>query len=272
MRPFESCNGLPSRVRMIDRNWYSSRFPSTAIVRPRNASRLVGWRTVIGVRRTPMTLSSLHRGLWRSRRRDRGNRSMGLRRKGPRIAVRRDRLEQRQRLGLRKGEEELPDVLAEILAVDQLAPVLAVMEDRPPDRIELDAVVLDPGEDRLAIPRNLDVPRIASLRPVQAVPVHEPPERSLDEGVLRHVGAEVRGRHPPEADLGGGRLLPEGVDPLQGARLVLGLDPEHAEDLDAVLRRVTVEVVVEEAVHGLRLGSDLLDPRHPGFELLFRVA
>src|SRR5437867_5798221 len=119
-----------------------------------------------------------------------GNRSTGLRRKGPGIAVRRDCLEQRQRLGLRKGEEELPDVLAEILAVDQLAPVLAVMEDRPPDRIELDAVVLDPGEDRLAIPRNLDVPRIDSLRPVQASPSHEPSEHRVDEGGLRQLGAE----------------------------------------------------------------------------------
>src|SRR3989454_9921370 len=115
----------------------------------------------------------------------------GRRGEGPRIPVRRDRLEQRQRLGLRKGEEELPDVLAEILAVDELAPVLAVMEDRPPDRIELDAVVLDPREDRLAVPRNLDVPRIDSLRPVQAVPIHEPPERRVEEGVVRHVGAEV---------------------------------------------------------------------------------
>src|SRR3970282_1704190 len=39
---------------MIERNWYSSRLPSTAIVRPRRASRLVGWRIMIGVRFTPM--------------------------------------------------------------------------------------------------------------------------------------------------------------------------------------------------------------------------
>src|SRR5712691_4684382 len=136
----------------------------------------------------------------------------GRRGEGPRIPVRRDRLEERQGLGFRKGQEEFPDVLAEILAVDELAPVLAVVEDRPPDRIELDAIVLDPREDRVAVSGDLDVPRI---------------------------------------------------DSLQRTRLLLGLDPEHAEDLDAILRREPVEVVVEEAVHGLRLGGDLLDPRHP---------
>src|SRR2546422_454910 len=196
----------------------------------------------------------------------------GRRGEGPRIPVRRDRLEERQGLGFRKGQEEFPDVLAEILAVDELAPVLAVVEDRPPDRIELDAIVLDPREDRVAVSGDLDVPRIDSLRPVQAVPIHEPSERRVDGGILRHVGAEILERQRPEPDLGGRRLLPEAIDSLQRTRLLLGLDPEHAEDLDAILRRVPVEVVVEEAVHGLRLGSDLLDPRHPRFEFLFRVA
>src|SRR5439155_21209898 len=168
--------------------------------------------------------------------------------------------------------EELPDVLAEVLAVNELPPVLAVVEERLPDRIELDAVVLDPCVDRVAVPGNLDVPRLDSLRPVQTVPVHEPPERGFDKGVLRHVGAEVLECQRPEADLGGRRLLPEAVDSLQRARLLLGLDPEHAEDLDAILRRVPVEVVVEETVHGLRLGGDLLDPRHPGLELVLSIA
>src|SRR2546428_11082315 len=196
----------------------------------------------------------------------------GRRGEGPRIPVRRDRLEQRQRLGLRKGEEELPDVLAEILAVDELAPVLAVVEDQPPDRIELDAIVLDPREDRVAVPGNFDVSRIDSLRPVQAVLIHEPGERRFNEGVFRYVGAEILERQRPEADLRGRRLLPEAIDSLQRTRLLLRLDPEHAEDLDAILRRIPVEVVVEEAIDGLRLGGDLLDPRHPRFELLFRVA
>src|SRR6266581_5923403 len=196
----------------------------------------------------------------------------GRRGEGPRIPVRRDRLEQRQGLGFRKGQEELPDVLAEILAVDELTPVLAVVEERPADRIELDAVVLDPCVDRVAVPGNFYVLRLDSLRLVQTVPVHEPPERGFDKGVLRHVGAEILERQRPEADLRGGRLLPEAIDSLQRTRLLLGLDPEHAEDLDAILRRVPVEVVVEETVHGLRLGGDLLDPRHPRLEFLFRVA
>src|SRR6266705_2727090 len=196
----------------------------------------------------------------------------GRRGEGPRIPVRRDRLEERQGLGFRKGQEELPDVLAEILAVDELAPVLAVVEDRPPDRIEFDAIVLDPREDRVAVSGDLDVPRIDSLRPVQAVPIHEPSERRFNEGVLRHVGAEILERQRPEADLRGRRLLPEAIDSLQRTRLLLRLDPEHPEDLDAILRGVPVEVVVEEAIDGLRLGGDLLDPRHPRLELLLRIA
>src|SRR5437899_12961270 len=114
--------------------------------------------------------------LGRSERKS-GTRLSDPRRERPRIPVRGDRLEQRQGLGLRKREEELPDVLAEVLAVDELAPVLAVVEDRPPGRVELDAVIFDPPEDRVAVPGNFDVPRLDSLRPVQAVPVHEPPER-----------------------------------------------------------------------------------------------
>src|SRR3990172_9424129 len=53
-RPSPSVKGLPSRRRMTDRNWYSSRFPSTAIDFPRKASRLVAWRIATGVRLTPM--------------------------------------------------------------------------------------------------------------------------------------------------------------------------------------------------------------------------
>src|SRR3989475_4145196 len=118
----------------------------------------------------------------RSERKSR-TRLSDLRREGPRIPVRGDRLEQRQGLGFRKGQEELPDVLAEVLAVNELPPVLAVVEERLPDRIELDAVVLDPCVDRVAVPGNLDVPRLYSLRPVQTVPVHEPPERGFDKGI-----------------------------------------------------------------------------------------
>src|SRR3990172_9226617 len=52
---------------MIERNWYSSRLPSTAIVRPRRASRLVGWRIMIGVRFTPMAPGDALRALTISR-------------------------------------------------------------------------------------------------------------------------------------------------------------------------------------------------------------
>src|SRR5881296_2096490 len=261
---------------MTERNWYSSRLPSTAIVRPRSATRLVGWRTVIGVSKTPMIRGPIASHVMafsppRSKPRS-GEGLAGRRRERPRVPVRCNRLEQRQGLAFRKGQEELPDVLAEILPVDELAPVLAVVVDRPRNWVDLHAVVLDPRTDRIAVLRNLDVPRIDSLRPIQTVPVHEPPERGFDKGVLRHVGAEVLECQRPEADLGGRRLLPEAVDSLQRARLLLGLDPEHAEDLDAILRRVPVEVVVEEPVHGLRLGGDLLDPRHPRLELLLRIA
>src|SRR5437667_8740511 len=81
-------------------------------------------------------------------------------REGPRIPVGRDRLKERQGLCFRNAQEELPDVFAETLAVDELAPVLAVMDDRPPNRIELDAIVLDPREDRVAVSGSFDVPRI----------------------------------------------------------------------------------------------------------------
>src|SRR5712692_7159260 len=168
IRPFESSSGRPSRVRMMERNWYSSRLPSIATLRPRSASRLVGWRRTIGVRRTPMAgfpkhiacygfLRTLPDGVPE-------NRLTGWHRKRPGIPAGRYRFEQRQRLPFRKAQEELPDVFAEVLSVDELAPVLAVVDDRPRARVELDAVVLDARKDRGAVPRDLDVPRRDSLR------------------------------------------------------------------------------------------------------------
>src|SRR2546428_13763312 len=91
------------------------------------------------------------------------------RRNGPRIAVRRDCIEKRQRLRFREAQEELPHMLAEILLCNQLAPAFAVADVRARCRIELHSIVLHPREDGVTLPRDLDDLRIDSRRPVQAV-------------------------------------------------------------------------------------------------------
>src|SRR5439155_20787386 len=58
---------------------------------------------------------------------------------------------------------------------------------------------------------------------------------------------------------------------LERTRLVLGLDAEYAQDLDAILGRVAVEVVVEESVDDLRLGGYLPDPRDPCLQFFFGI-
>src|SRR6266571_1786229 len=120
----------------------------------------------IGVRRTPMAarsialprLSFLRRGASRGRKRE-----------CPGVAATRNRLEPRECLVLREAQEQLPDMLAEVLAVHELFPVRAVMDDCPVDRINLDAIVPDASEDDISVPRNLDVPRMDPFRAVHAV-------------------------------------------------------------------------------------------------------
>src|SRR2546426_6533675 len=215
IRPFESSRGRPSRVRMTERNWYSSRFPSTAMVRPRSALRVVGWRTTIGVSRTPIAPDTsecrvILFAAKRTRTRATGRvASRGRRREGPSVTVCRDRLEQRQCLGLRETEKELAHVLAEVLPVEDFPPVLAVVNDRAGTRIELDAVLFHAREDGLAIPRDLDVSRIQSLRAVEAVSVHEPLEGRFDEGGLPNVRAQGFQRRRPQPPLRGRRHPPE---------------------------------------------------------------
>src|SRR5947209_18724866 len=109
-------------------------------------------------------------------------------------------------------------MLAEILLGNQLAPGFAVVNDRARVRIELHSVDLDPLEDGVTVPRDLDVLRIDSLRPVQAVEVHEPSERRLDERVRWHVRAEVLQGQRSETTVPGTRLLPERLDPLHRPR------------------------------------------------------
>src|SRR5207245_11201345 len=133
IRPFESSRGRPSRVRMTERNWYSSRFPSTAMVRPWSALRVVGWRTTIGVSRTPIAPDTsecrvILFAAKRTRTRATGRlASRGRRREGPSVAVCRNRLEQHQRLGFREAEKELAYMLAEVLPGEALPPVRAVV-------------------------------------------------------------------------------------------------------------------------------------------------
>src|SRR5438876_11165360 len=193
-------------------------------------------------------------------------------RERPCVPIRRNRLQQRERLRLRKTQEEFPNVLAEILAVNELAPILAIVDNRARTGVDFHTIILDVPRDRIPIPRDLDIPRIDALRPVKAVRIEEPSERRLDERVLWDVGAEVLQRQGSEANVRGTRLFPERLDPLHRPRLLLGLDPEHSEDLETVLRRVSMEVIVEETVDGLRLGGDLLHPGHPGLNLLLAVA
>src|SRR3989454_1449367 len=277
IRPFESSRGRPSRVRMTERNWYSSRFPSTAMVRPRSALRVVGWRTTIGVSRTPIAPDTsecrvILFAAKRTRTRATGRlASRGRRREGPSVAVCRDRLEQRQGLGLREAEKELAYMLAEVLPGEELPPVLAVVDDRACAGIELDAVLFHPREDGITVPRDLDVSRIQSLRAVEAVPVHEPLQGRFDAGGLWNVRAQIFQRPRPQPHLPGRRHPPEPIDALQSAGVLLRLDPEHPQDLEAVLRRVPVEVVVEESVDGLGLACDLLHSGDPFLELLLRV-
>src|SRR2546428_3840195 len=136
----------------------------------------------------------------------------GWRRTAPRTAVRRDCIEKRQRLRFREAQEELPHMLAEILLGNELAPVFAVVDDRARVRIELHSVVLDPREDGVTVPRDLDVLRIDSLRPVQAVEGPEPAERRLDERVRWDVGAGVLQGQRSEANGRGTRLFSERLD------------------------------------------------------------
>src|SRR6266571_7746752 len=193
----------------------------------------------IGVRRTPMSACA---NAPRVNRFSAGP-SRGRHREGPRVAATRNRLEPRERLVLREAEEELPDVLAEVLAGHELFPVRAVVDDRPVDRIDLDAIVPDASEDDLSVPRDLDVPRLDPLRAVQTVRVHETPERLVDEGIPRHVGAEILQRQGAEPRLRPSGLPAERLDPSECASVLLRLHPEHPQNLEAVLRRVAVEVV-----------------------------
>src|SRR2546425_1024333 len=183
IRPCESCNGVPSRVRMIDRNWYNSRLPSIAIRRPRRALRVVGCRTTTGVRKTPNACPAPY--VW----------------------------------------------------------------------LNFRGLGCSPTEWRR-----------------YAAGIEEPSERRLDERVLWDVGAEVLQRQGSEANVRGTRLFPERLDPMHRPRLLLRLDPEHSEDLETVLRCISVKVIVEETVDGLRLGGDLLHPGHPGLNLFLAVA
>src|SRR5207245_4190674 len=163
MRPFESSRGRPSRVRITERNWYSSRFPSTAMVRPRSALRVVGWRTTIGVSRTPIAPDTsecrvILFAAKRTRTRATGRlASRGRRREGPSVAVCRDRLEQRQRLGLREAEKELAYVLAQVLPAEELTPVLAGVDDRAGSTRRPDAAVFHPREAARTSPQRAHV-------------------------------------------------------------------------------------------------------------------
>src|SRR5256712_10159435 len=227
MRPCEAARGRTSGVRRTEGSWYSSRSPSTAMVRPGSALRVVGWRTTIGVSRTPIAPDTsecrvILFAAKRTRTRATGRlASRGRRREGPSVAVCRDRLEQRQRLGLREAEKELAYVLAQVLPGEELPPVLAVVDDRAGTGIELDAVLFHTREDGLTIPRDLDVSRIQSLRAVEAVPVHEPLEGRLDEGGPRDVRAQVFERPRPQPHPPGGRPPPGplAAPPSAGVRL-----------------------------------------------------
>src|SRR6266702_498311 len=199
-------------------------------------------------------------------------RSRGRKSERPGVTARRDRLEPCERLGLREAQEQLSNVLAKILPGHELFPVRAVVDDRPVDRIDFDAILADASEDDLTIPRDLDVPRLDPLRPIQATRVHETPERLVDECILRHVGAEILQRQGAEPRLRPSGLLAERLDPRECAGVLLRLHAEHPQDLQAVLRRVAVEVVVEEPERRLGLARDLLDAWHPRFEFLLRVA
>src|SRR2546426_12586664 len=88
-------------------------------------------------------------------------------------------------------------MLTEVLPVEDFPPVLAVVDDRAGSGIELDAVFFHAREDGLAIPRDLDVSRIQSLRAVEAVSVHETPEGRPHEGVLPNGRAQGFERQPP---------------------------------------------------------------------------
>lgn len=52
--PCASVNGLPSRIRMRARNWYSRLFESTAKLRPLRSSSAIWRRTTSGERSNPM--------------------------------------------------------------------------------------------------------------------------------------------------------------------------------------------------------------------------
>src|SRR3989442_3920479 len=185
----------------------------------------------IGVRRTPMSACA---NALRVNRFSAGP-SRGRHREGPRVAATRNRLEPRERLVLRETQKQLPDVLAEILAVHELFPVGAVMDDCPVNWINLDAIVPDASEDDISVPRNLDVPRVDPLRAVQTVRVHESPERLVDEGILRHLGAEILQRQGAEPRLRPSGLLAERLDPSECAGVLVRLHAEHPQDLQAVL-------------------------------------
>src|SRR2546426_7662244 len=95
-------------------------------------------------------------------------------------------------------------MLTEVLPVEDFPPVLAVVDDRAGSGIELDAVFFHAREDGLAIPRDLDVSRIQSLRAVEAVPGHEPPGGRPDQGVLPERPPKAFQRQRPQPPLGGG--------------------------------------------------------------------
>src|SRR3972149_11560884 len=146
------------------------------------------------------------------------------------------------------------------------------MDDCPRDGIALDAIFLAPREDLAAVAGDLDVPRIDTLRPLEAVRIHAASEGAEYLRVGGHVGPEVLEGEGLEPDFLAGCLSPEGCDPLQGPRVFLILDSQHPEDLKAVLRRVPVVVVVEETVDRARLGRYLLDARDPSLQFVLRVA
>src|SRR5437667_11564375 len=78
--------------------------------------------------------SRTHRALWLLRHVQWSDLEIplpGSRRERPSVPIREDRLESTQSLSLREAQDELPDVFAEIFAIANLAPVLAVVDDVP---------------------------------------------------------------------------------------------------------------------------------------------
>src|SRR5438046_7251626 len=102
--------------------------------RPWSASRVVGWRTAIGVRRTPtlrprqrrpLTFAACPRMV-----RDCPGHLSGRRRIGPRISIRCNRIQAREGFLLWEAKEKLTEMLVEVLTPGELALVFVVVIDR----------------------------------------------------------------------------------------------------------------------------------------------